>query len=217
MLTLTLTLTTATACSSSGSSASPPTTAPCAAPPISPSAAPPNHVVPVEGSGARDVGLPGELSLPLIVHTHASGSGSFVVRGLDASGKETEVLATALGAYDGTFAVGFIDPCASPTIALRVASTGAWHLDFADASLAPRYTSGIAGKGDSVLSYVGKAATARVTYSGTTPFVIATYGAAGPKVLARSPGAFRGTVKLPTGPVFITVTAGTAAWSLAPA
>ena len=163
------------------------------------------------------MGLPGELSLPLIVHARASGSGSFVVRGLDASGKETAVLATALGAYDGTFAVGFIDACANPTVGLHVTSTDTWHLDFADARLAPRYTSGIAGKGDSVLTYLGKAAAARVDYSGTTPFVVATYGAGGPKVLVRAPGAYRGTVHLPTGPIFITVTAGTAAWSLAPA
>src|SRR5207245_9335130 len=92
----------ASACSGSGGlAASTPTSAPCssssAAPP---SATPVTTVVPVDGSGERNVGLPANLSLPLIVHAHREGSGTFIVRGIDASGKDTQVLASALGAYD---------------------------------------------------------------------------------------------------------------------
>jgi len=68
-----------------------------------------------------------------------------------------------------------------------------------------------------VLSYLGPAAKARVTFSGTTPFVVTAYGARGLRVLARARAAFRGAIVLPAGPVFITITAGTAGWSLAPA
>ncbi len=207
----------ATACSGSGGlAASTPTSAPCSTGGAAPtSGAPDTTVVPVDGSGERNVGLPANLSLPLIVHAHRAGSGTFVVRGIDASGKDTQVLASALGAYDGTFAVGFVDDCALPTVGLKVESTGRWHLDIADARLAHGYGAGVAGKGDSVLSYLGKATKARVTYAGHARFNVTTYGADGPKLLARATGAYRGAVLLPRGPIFIAVTAD-GAWTIAP-
>lgn len=203
-----------TACSGGGTTdASTPTSAPCSTGTTTPSASPAKTVVPIDGVGDRRVGLPGNLSLPLIVHARHGGSGSFVVRGVDASGSDTQVLGTALGAYDGTFAVGFVDACATPTVGLHVATTGRWHLDIADARLAPRYGNGVAGRGDSVLSYVGKAAKALMTYTGRSRFDVTTYGAEGPKLLARSTGAFQGIVSIPTGPVFIVVTADSA-WTI---
>jgi hypothetical protein len=209
----------ATACSGGVSADGPtPTSAPCKPGATTPE--PPGRtVVPVDGSGDRNVGLPPTLSLPVIVHAHRDGSGSFIVRGLDAAGNDTQVLATALGAYDGTFAVGFVDACAIPTVGLHVESTGRWHLDIADARLAPGYhaVTGIAGKGDSVLSYVGNAAKARLTFiAAHGRFDVTTYGADGPKLLARSNGAYRATVTLPRGPIFIAVTA-TGAWTMGPA
>jgi hypothetical protein len=206
----------ATACSGGGVTDAPtPISAPCSTGTTTPSASPATTVVPIEGSGDRQVGLPGNLSLPLIVHARHDGSGSFVVRGVDASGNDMQVLGTALGTYDGTFAVGFVDACATPTVALHVATTGRWHLDIADARLAPRFVNGVAGKGDSVLSYIGKAAKALMTYTGRSRFDVTTYGAEGPKLLARSTGAFRGIVSIPTGPVFIAVTADSA-WTIRP-
>jgi hypothetical protein len=207
----------ASACSGSGGLAvSTPTSAPCSTSGAAPtSAAPVTTVVPVDGSGERNVGLPADLSLPLIVHAHREGSGTFVVRGIDASGKDTQVLASALGAYDGTFAVGFVDDCALPTVGLKVESTGRWHLDIADARLAHGYGTGVAGKGDSVLSHVGNATKARVTYTGRARFNVTTYGSNGPKLLARSTGAYQGTVLLPPGPIFIAVTAD-GAWKIEP-
>jgi hypothetical protein len=211
------TLIAATACSGSGGpAASTPTSAPCSTGSTGiASGAPATTVVSVDGADDRNVGLPANLSLPLIVHARHRGSGTFVARGIDAVGKDTQVLATALGAYDGTFAVGFVDDCANPTVGLHVESKGRWHLDFADARLAHRYDTGVAGKGDSVLSYVGNAAKARVTYAGHARFNITTYGADGPKLLARSTGAYRGTVLLPRGPIFIAVTAD-GAWTIEP-
>ena len=161
------------------------------------------------------MGLPANLTLPLIVHARRAGSGSFVVRGIDAVGNDTQVLASALGAYDGVFAVGFVENCSTPTVGLHVMSTGRWHLDIAEARLAHRYTTGLAGKGDSVLSYAGKAAKARVTYTGHARFNVTTYGAAGPKLLARSTNAYQGTVTLPVGPMFIAITAD-GAWRIEP-
>jgi hypothetical protein len=211
-----MTLIAATACSGSGGpAASTPTSAPCSTGAGPTSGAPDKTVVPVDGSGDRNVGLPADLTPPLIVHAHRDGTGTFVVRGIDVSGKDTQVLASALGAYDGTFAVGFVDDCATPTVGLHVESTGRWHLDIADARLAHGYDTGVAGKGDSVLSYLGTATKARVTYAGHARFNVTTYGADGPKLLARSTGAYRGTVSLPRGPIFIAVTAD-GAWTIEP-
>ena len=205
-----------TACSESvDSTSSTSTSAPCstvAPPPSNPAE---RKAVPVDGSGDRNVGLPAELSPPLIVHARHNGSGSFVVRGLDAAGNETQVLATALGRYDGTFAVGFVDACTAPTVGLHIAASGPWHLDLADARFAPVFVNGVAGKGDSVFTYNGKATKAVVTFSGRSRFVATTFGAGGPKLLARSTGPTRVAVALPKGPIFIAVTAE-GAWSIRP-
>jgi hypothetical protein len=111
--------------------------------------------------------------------------------------------------------VGFVDACTTPTVGLHIAASGRWHLDIADARLAPVYVNGVAGRGDSVFTYNGKATNAVVTYSGRTRFVATTYGVGGPRLLARSTGPTRVTVSLPNGPIFITVTAK-GAWSIRP-
>jgi hypothetical protein len=188
----------------------------------------PTTVVPLAGSGDRTVGLPGELPLPLLVHARYEGAQSFVVSGVDASGNATQVFASALGKYNGTFAVGFVDACATPTSALHVATTGPWHLDFANAKLAPKYDNakGIAGKGDAVLSHLGARTPVRIAYAGTQSsdpkvrahdaFTFRIFGAKGPELLAQSKGPYTGTVVLPVGAVFIAVTAhGT--WTMAKA
>jgi hypothetical protein len=209
----------ATACSESVGTDTTPTSAPCS--PQTPDAArvAPTLVLPLDGTGDRTVGLPGRLPLPLLVHAHHDGAGSFVVTGVDASSKATQVLASTLGKYDGTFAVGFVDACATPTAALHIATSGKWHLDFANAKLAPKYddTKGVAGRGDAVLSYVGRSTRVRITYAGTESkepslrshdaFEVTTYGAKRPSLLAQSNGAYQATVVLPPGPVFIAVTA----------
>jgi hypothetical protein len=210
----------AAACSDGvGTDTTTPTSAPCTTETPTVGAVAPTTVVPFDGADDRTIGLPGELPLPLLVHARHDGADSFVVSGVDATGKATQVFASALGKYDGTFAVGFVDPCATPTAALHVATKGNWHLDFANAKLAPRFdaTKGVAGNGDAVLSYLGRRASMRITYSGTAStepslrahdvFVVATYGANGPHLLAHSNGAYHGTVVLPAGPGFIAITA----------
>ena len=193
-----------------------PTTTPCSAT-ASPTipAKPSTKVVPITGTGDQTVGLPGDIPLPLLVHARHDGADAFVVNGVDASGKATQVFATALGPYDATFAVGFVDACAAPTSALHIATKSKWRLDIANAGLAPRYDNakGVAGKGDAVLSYVGAGTKVRITYSGTARFDVTTYGNKGPELLAHSVGAFQNTVTLPHGPVFVAITAQ-GAWTI---
>jgi hypothetical protein len=209
----------AAACSDSVGTDTTPTSAPCSPQAPGPARIAPTTVVPLDGTGDRTIGLPGQLPLPLLVHAHHDGADSFVVSGVDASSKATQVFASTLGKYDGTFAVGFVDACATPTAALHIATKGAWHLDFANAKLAPQYENakGVAGRGDAVLSYLGGSTQVRIAYSGTQSkepslrshdaFAVTTYGAKGPSLLAQSNGAYHGTVVLPRGPVFIAVTA----------
>jgi hypothetical protein len=219
----------AAACSDSvGSDEPPPTSAPCSPQSTDTPAVAPTTVVPLDGVGDRSVGLPGELPLPLLVHARYDGAQSFVVTGLDASGNPTGVFASALGRYNGTFAVGFVDTCAKPTTALHVAATGKWHLDVANAKLAPRYDNakGVRGKGDAVLSYVGVRRRVRITYAGTTSadpklrksdaFAVRTFGAKGLGLLAQSIGPYSDTVVLGAGPVFIAITAH-GAWTMSAA
>lgn len=204
----------AAACSDSvDPNSSSPTTVACAPGTAPTSGAVPQTVVPIDGTGDGNVGLPANLTLPLIVHAHHVGNASFIVRGVDAQGKDTHVLATALGPYDGTFAVGFVDPCNSPTIALHIETKNKWHLDIGDARNSPQYQGALAGKGDAVLLYVGTASKTSVSYTGGKHFVLTTFGAEGPKLLAESAKPYLGTVSLANGPVFIVVTAE-GSWTL---
>ena len=189
--------------------ASGPTTTPCTATTPSLPATPSTKVEPITGTGDQTVGLPGDIPLPLLVHARHDGPDAFVVNGVDAAGKATQVFATALGKYDGTFAVGFVDACASTTTALHVATKSAWRLDIANAGVAPRYDNakGVAGTGDAVLSYVGPGARVRITYAGPARFDATTFGTKGPGVLAHSVGPFAVTVTLVPGPVFLAITA----------
>ncbi len=163
-------------------------------------------VVTIDGTDDRTVNLPSGLKLPLIVHAHSAGPGTFVVRSVDDTGSALQVLATGF-AYDGTFAVGFLDPRRQPTVGLRVSATGAWHLDIASARLAPHITGGLTGLGDAVFSYVGKSTTATVTHNGQSSFVISSYGADGLTTLVEASGPYQGRISLPNGPVFVSVTA----------
>src|SRR6201999_4093515 len=119
------------------------------------------------------VDLPASARPTAIVHAQYDGKGAFVVSAVNAGGRDIAVLAPSLGPYDGSFPVGFVDPRENPTTALRVDTTGAWHLDITEPKFAPELTGGgVSGHGDAVLSYQGPATTAHVLYPGTSPFAI---------------------------------------------
>jgi hypothetical protein len=193
----------------------PPTTVPCAPTTVPAGEKPNRSVVPVDGVGDRTVGLPAALSLPVIVHARHKGKTSFVVSTVDVTGKDVHVLASALGKYDGTFPVGFVDECATPTAALHIATKDPWHLDISSPVNAPTFATGVAGKGDAVFVYVGKAVSAEVSYKGGKRFSVVLYAAAGPRVLAQSAKAYTGKVSLPKGALIAVAADGD--WSIRPA
>jgi hypothetical protein len=197
------------------SPSAPSTTAPCTTPttPTNPRAS--NQVVPTDGTGEQTVQLPRDVALPAIVHARYTGHGTFGVDSQPADGVDRVVLVASKGAYEGTFPVGFVEEKCAPTTALHVEADGPWHLDIANASLAPRLTTGFRGKGDAVLAYRGPKAPFHVSHSGKTSFVLRTYGAAN-TTFARSSGGADAIVQVAAGPLFLAVTT-VGDWSIAPA
>jgi hypothetical protein len=174
----------------------------------------PSLVVTVKGVGGRVVPMPASVPLPAIVHAqHAGSGGSFAVTGIDSHGRRTSVLASSFGTYNGTFAVGFVDPADNPTTRLHVITSGAWQLDIASATLAPPLGSGREGIGDTVLSYRGRGATAHLTYEGHERLTVNVYEHGGVISLVDTKGPYDGVVSLIGGPAFIAVTTS-GKWSM---
>jgi len=173
-----------------------------------------NGIVTIKGVGGRIVPLPASVPLPAIVHAHHDGAGGgFAVTGIDSLGHRTAVLASSLGTYDGTFAVGFVDEASTPTTRLGIVTSGSWQIDIGSAQLAPRVGHGVQGVGDSVLAYRGRGATAHLTYRGTASLVVNVYEGGGVVALVNTKGPFDGPISLTAGPAFIAVTT-TGNWSM---
>jgi hypothetical protein len=168
--------------------------------------------VTIKGSGSLTVPLPARVPLPAIVHAQHSGTNSFVVSGVDSSGQRTLVLAASRGAYNGTFAVGFVEP-GNPTAELRIDTVGPWRLDIGSASIAPALGTGRQGVGDTVLSYDGPAVTAHLTFRPKSRLVINEYENGGFVPLVDTTGPYDGPISLLPGPLFIAVTT-TGKWSI---
>lgn len=158
--------------------------------------------------------LPAAIGRPAIVHAQHDGTGPFTVTAVDAGGLPLGVVAQSTAAYSGTFPIGFVDETDHPTSALTITTADAWHLDISNAALAPALSgAGVAGHGDTVLSYLGPAVSAHVTASGGTPFTIHTYDRGVASLLANTVGPYDARVPLPAGPAFISVTAA-GDWSM---
>jgi hypothetical protein len=170
-------------------------------------------IVTIKGSGDVTVPLPSSVALPAIVHAHYAGTKIFLVSAVDAVGRRISVLANSLGSYEGTFPVGFVDQAAKPTRSLRVDTTGPWQLDIGSATKAHDLGAGLAGFGDTVLAYTGKATTAHLVYGGPGTLVVNMYENGGLIPLVHTKGAYDGPISLIAGPAFITVTT-TGEWSI---
>ena len=161
----------------------------------------------IKGRGDLTVPIPSSVPLPAIVHASYGGRQSFVVRGVGELAGHENVVASSLGAYDGVFPVGFVDPAGDPTVALRIVTRGAWQLDIGNAARsAPSLGSGQAGTGDAVLGYVGPATTARLVYPGARTIVVNLYERGGLIPLVHTKGPYDGPISLVAGPAFIQVT-----------
>jgi hypothetical protein len=170
-------------------------------------------VITIKGRDDLTVPLPAAVPLPAIVHAHHDGQGSFVVNGVDSLGQRSGVLASALGGYDGTFAVGFVEAANNPITRLRIVTQGPWQLDIGPAAYAPRLGHGRQGIGDTVLSYGGPRATVHLTYRGRARLIVNVYENGGLIPLVNTKGPYDGPISLIAGPLFIAVTT-TGKWSM---
>ena len=158
--------------------------------------------------------MPASVALPAIVHArHDAAEGGFAVTGIDSLGHRTAVLASSLDGYNGTFAVGFVDPANNPTTRLHIVTSGKWQIDIGTAALAPPIGGGRSGIGDAVLSYTGQGATMHLTYGERDKLIVNVYENGGVIPLVNTTGPYDGRISLVAGPAFIAVTT-TGKWSM---
>jgi hypothetical protein len=167
---------------------------------------PSQYVVTIKGNGTLSVPIPGRVPLPAIVHAHHDGKTSFVVSGIDSFGSRTSVLASSRGAYDGTFAVGFVEAANNPTKRLLISTRGPWQIDIGQAALATPLAGAQQGVGDTVLDYRGPAATAHLVFRDPSKLVVNVYENGGLVPLVDTKGPYDGPISLLAGPLFIAVT-----------
>jgi hypothetical protein len=157
--------------------------------------------------------FPASVPLPAIVHARHGGNTAFVASGIDSLGRRTAILASARGFYDGTFAVGFVESANNPTTKLRIDTLGPWRIDIGPAALAPPLAGGRSGVGDAVLSYLGPAVTAHLTFRPKSRLIVNVYENGGLVPLVDTKGPYDGPISLLPGPLFIAVMT-TGKWSM---
>ena len=165
------------------------------------------------GTGAKVVKFDPIGDPALVAFTHA-GTSNFIVTALDSSGAIQGLLVNTIGGYDGT---RMLDPRNNTRIAaLEIKGDGQWTAEVKPLSAA-RVWSGpsIEGRGDQVLKLDPPAeglATAQVTHSGTSNFIVQTHGGNALKLPINKIGDYSGEVQLPSGTTVVEIRAD-GAWS----
>jgi hypothetical protein len=182
-----------------------PTTAPTAAPTPPPAA--PTLVRSGRGDGVVTVPAPYDTAAGLLTATH-NGSANFIVEPLSADNTTGGALVNEIGQFKGTIPFDILQGQAASR--LKVTADGAWTLTFADISTAPVATGVISGKGDSVILYIGPAATMHVTHNGVANFIvdeIPTAAGSQTNNLLNQIGQYVGDIPVEAGPALFAITA----------
>jgi hypothetical protein len=164
----------------------------------------------VEYSGVGDSILPitkpaGAAVAAIVTLTHQGGS-NFAVWSLDSAMGHNDLLVNTIGNYTGTV---LIDKSSSEqSVSLEITADGPWTVRVASVQSATAWdgTAPLAGAGDSVIIYKGKAGAAAVTHDGASNFAIWGYGSRS-DLLINEIGPYTGTVRWMAGPAIFTVTA----------
>jgi hypothetical protein len=156
----------------------------------------------VDGRGDDVVTL--QAQGPLIVHASYTGGSNFVIKGLDASNGDTDLLVNTIGAYNGTTALDFDK---AVTKSLQITASGPWHLDISSPLSATHFTGSYSGKGDNVLIYDGSSGVATISHDGSSNFVIHTVNSGSADLLVNEIGVYNGKQPWPSGPAFIEINA----------
>jgi hypothetical protein len=158
------------------------------------------------GTGDSVIALPAGAKAGIVTATHA-GSANFVIQGLDSSNQPTlDLLVNTIGNYSGTTAFGLISLGAGPT-SLQITADGAWTISITQISSAKSSAVPIAGTGDQVFLYDGKAAAWAITNAGQSNFVVEQYskGSLIANLAVNEIGAYTGTDPMQAGPSVVVV------------
>jgi LGFP repeat len=168
------------------------------------------------GDAVISIAKPDGLKSVAAVQSSYSGSGNFVVWGLDSAYGDTDLLANAIGSYSGTTLLDEFD-WGNRTTRLEITAEGPWTITVKSTRTLPAYGAGraVSGKGDSVFRYTGGNSSRHLTHSGSSNFAIWSYADNGmDDLLVNRIGRYSGRVTYP-GPGLVEVTAD-GSWTIKP-
>jgi hypothetical protein len=150
-----------------------------------------------------------------IVTATAAGDANFVIKTLDASGHEADLLVNTIGAYRGSVLLLPQDPIS----ALQITANGPWTINVHDVTTGTKWagTNQASGRGDTVLIIPGGTSaveTVKITNSGEDNFVVYAIDS-DRNLLVNEIGSWSGTEVLPTNTVVVEVLSD-GAWSITP-
>ncbi|WP_101788632.1 hypothetical protein [Nonomuraea indica] len=167
------------------------------------------------GEGDDVIRIPAT-STPSIVKATHQGESNFIVWALTSGGKETDLVANAIGDYKGTAA--FNTDSTSKIRALSVKADGSWTLQILPITKARYWAIKAKGTGADVLRLTSPSKGVRrltIRHSGDSNFIIWALDSRGRArdLLVNKIGDYRGRVALPAGTRYAAITAdGT--WSI---
>ncbi|MFI7615095.1 hypothetical protein ACIBP6_28075 [Nonomuraea terrae] len=156
-------------------------------------------------------------SQPSIVKATHQGESNFIVWALNSSGKQSALVANAVGDYKGTRAFNVIR--AQKVRSLEVSADGPWTLQVLPITKARYWAINAKGTGADVLRLTAPAKAPRritIRHSGESNFIVWALDNRGrySKLLANKIGDYRGRVLLPAGTRYATIEAD-GGWSIA--
>jgi hypothetical protein len=156
----------------------------------------------VSGKGDDVVAIP--TSQPCVMDVTNKGSSNFVVKTLDSSGDQLDLLVNTIGAYDGTITDYQHSDGAS---SLEVKSSGSWSITFRPlSSIEPAKNGGTYSGDGVVLIDEGSISKVHFTNTGDGNFVVRAVGLNNGKLLVNEIGPYDGTVAWSEPQAFFIVT-----------
>lgn len=182
--------------------------------PTKPTIAPGERLPPLEFSGTGDSTVVVDPPGPRVARVDYTGTGPFVLKGLDANGGEVATLVESDGPYSGSVAVDFRDEQDSRSLSIEGA--GGWSIRMVPVESLIALPGQFKGSGDNVVLYTGGIGPVALSHSGTGPFKVNYFEIKTRKIstIADENGPFEGTAEL-RGPAFVWITAD-GLWSVTP-
>jgi hypothetical protein len=140
--------------------------------------------------------------------THEGGS-NFIVNPLDPGGAEQASIVNEIGAYKGTVLVN--EDEGKVLRGFKIKADGRWTLTLKPLQMARPWTdSRVSGRGDDVLLLSPASSgltTVKANHSGSSNFIVESYGESSREGLINEIGSYRGEVLLPDGTILVTILA----------